>query len=88
MPDSPATSIDNAATTPAEKDQENAYLTGWKLFTTMFSLTFVAFLMLLDISIISTVSVPNPSQIPVVYLVQLTMARHRPYLKLHLTSIR
>jgi len=39
---------------PAEKDHE--YLTGFKLLLTMLSLTFVGFLMLLDVSVVSTVS--------------------------------
>jgi hypothetical protein len=39
---------------PVEEEQE--YLTGFKQFMAMFSLTFVGFLILLDVSIVSTVS--------------------------------
>lgn len=39
---------------PAE--EEHGHLTGLKLFATMSSLTVVGFLMLLDISVVSTVS--------------------------------
>jgi hypothetical protein len=42
----------NHVTTEKEED---AYLTGWKLFTTMFSLTFIVFLLLLDVSVVTTV---------------------------------
>jgi hypothetical protein len=37
-------------------EEEHEYLTGFKLLVTMFSLTFVGFLMLLDVSVVSTVS--------------------------------
>jgi uncharacterized membrane protein YcjF (UPF0283 family) len=41
---------------PAEQEEEeNQWLTGWKLASMMTSLTLAAFLMLLDMSIISTV---------------------------------
>lgn len=41
--------------TPAE-EEKNEYLTGFKLAITVFSLTCVGFLMLLDVSVVSTVS--------------------------------
>lgn len=37
-------------------DEPQEYLTGLKLFLAMFSLTFVAFLILLDVSVVATVS--------------------------------
>jgi hypothetical protein len=37
-------------------EEEHEYLTGFKLLVTMSSLTFVGFLMLLDVSVVSTVS--------------------------------
>ncbi|UZP41491.1 hypothetical protein NXS19_009307 [Fusarium pseudograminearum] len=39
---------------PAEEDDETQWLTGWKLVSMITSLTLAAFLMLLDMSIIST----------------------------------
>jgi hypothetical protein len=44
----------NGPITAAEADPE--YLGGMKLFMAMFSLTFVAFLVLLDVSVVATVS--------------------------------
>lgn len=37
-------------------EEEGEYLTGVKLFTTSFSMTLIGFLMLLDVSVVSTVS--------------------------------
>jgi hypothetical protein len=45
---------DSTTTAQAEKQQE--YITGWKLFVVIAAVTLVAFLMLLDMSIIVTVS--------------------------------
>jgi hypothetical protein len=54
-------SMDNTSSTTdptgsAPTKEDNGHLTGFKLFTTMVSLTFVGFLMLLDVSVVSTVS--------------------------------
>jgi hypothetical protein len=48
-----------SANVSGEKEYE--YLTGFKLAALMFSLTLVAFLMLLDTSIVSTVSLYTPT---------------------------
>lgn len=42
--------------TPISEEDGQTYLTGPTLYMTMASLTFVAFLMLLDVSVVATVS--------------------------------
>lgn len=59
----------SAGTTSAldSNEKEYEYLTGFKLAALMFSITLVAFLMLLDTSVVSTVSLHTPisgSQFP------------------------
>lgn len=58
MPSAPQDSEKDTDKTPelkAAEKEEHDYITGFKLVILMFSVTLVAFLMLLDISIIVTV---------------------------------
>jgi hypothetical protein len=57
MADSKDGSLKSATTDPSVPiDDLSDHLTGLKLFTTMCALSLVGFLMLLDVSVISTVS--------------------------------
>ena len=47
---------DEVSKTPVTSDEEYEYIAGFKLTIVMVSVTMVAFLMMLDLSIISTVS--------------------------------
>lgn len=61
-PDVPEVSKGNSSETTSatvSNEKEYEYLTGFKLAAIMFSLTLVTFLMLLDTSIVSTVSLHN-----------------------------
>ena len=47
---------------PESEDEMETYVTGWKLTSLMISITIGAFLMLLDMSIITTVRLVGPAK--------------------------